>query len=96
MRRTLTLANWPSSRAAVGAVMRLACDTRHCPMSQQVLDDAIGVWKASQEPGQRGRRRDVGEVKTLTVTFPHADISTWNNVPILFPNDAKDEQQEQW
>ena len=31
----------------------------------------------------------------MTVTFVHADISTWNNVPILFPNDAKDEQQNQ-
>ena len=42
------LAEFPGSGRAVGAVMRLAiglCDARHCPMSQQVLDDAIGVWK---------------------------------------------------
>ena len=43
------LAEFPGSGRAVGAVMRLAiglCDARHCPMSQQVLDDAIGVWKS--------------------------------------------------
>ncbi len=43
------LSEFPGSGRAVGAAMRLViglCDTRHCPMSQQVLDNAIGVWKS--------------------------------------------------